>query len=160
MTDGASKVHITNIDEFRGHECLLQETVTELRIEFRGLSGEMISISSSIQELNARMETWMKGQDEKFALLRNHCSKSDIIALMQAKLELLEDRVERAEIHKCKHDENITNILKNIESLKATESQRIGSKIWEDRFVAIGQAVFIALFIAVAMFFMKGGSIT
>lgn len=156
----ATKVHITNLGDLPKHECTLQETVTDLRIEFRGMSADITNLAAAMQELNARMEEWMRGQDEKFSLLRNHCSKSDTISTIQAKIEILESRVERTELHKCKHDNNIANILKILETLKLNESKREGSKTWEDRIWNIGQAVAVAIVISVTLWFMKGGAIS
>lgn len=167
MTEGATKVHISNLGDLPQHECTLQETVTDLRIEFRGMSAEMTNLAASIQELNARIEEFMKGQDEKLSLLKGFCSKADTIATMQAKIELqenrittLENRIAGAERHHCIQEENIANILKILEVLKEAEAKRAGSKPWEDRLWNIGQAVSVAIVVAIALWFLKGGSIT
>jgi len=46
------------------------------------------------------------------------------------------------------------------ENLKENDAKRVGSKTWEDRIWNIGQAVVVAIVIAVALWFMKGGAIS
>ena len=61
--------------------------------------------------------------------------------------------------HKCYQDEQVRRNTAAIEYLKGEVHRWQGQRKWEDRLWNIGQAVLVAVIVALVLWFMKGGQI-
>lgn len=129
------------------------------------ISKEMVSLSACVQELNARFEEFLRYQSDHELRIRKTetvCLHGDWWSKNWDKHDKIDNKVTILEnrSHPCKLEQPFGALVEVVKSLQNVENQRLGSKQWEDRVWAIGQAIFIAAIVAVVIWFMKGGAIS
>ena len=145
----AKAIEVTNIDELAKvikeatHTCTSQELLTDIRIGVAETNRDILSMTTSFQQLNARVEEHMREQDQ---VLREHMQ---IIAAHATDLVDIK--------HNCRFPENWDRVDKRLSALEHSESLRKGSSKWEDRLFSIMSSIAVAVVIFVILFILKGG---
>ena len=116
----------------------LMESLAENSVAITRITGELAS-------LNARLTEAVK----ELRLFREEIKKT--LADHETRLVDVE--------HNCLREASWNRCWDRIEALEKSEMQRCGAKPYEDRIWGILQAVLVAVIVALALWFMKGGHI-
>jgi hypothetical protein len=148
MSPDPEEVRIVNLADLDKvlHKCSSQELLTEIRIGVATTNRDIIAMSASFQELNARFDEHMSQQERDMADFRKIFEKHN------------EEIVDVT--HNCRFPEYWDAIWKRVSELEKDKYERGGSTVWETRLWNIAQAVMIAMVVAVVLYFMKGGAIS
>jgi len=147
MAGDATKIVIENIDELCDitHKCTAQDTLTKIQVE-QGKYGENLThlavcfeqVAAQLQEQNKNLMAFIDTSNERMRMLESAINKQ----------------------HVCSKETQLITLAADVTNIKLALAAMHGESKWVDRAMNIGQAVLVAIIVALAIWFMKGGAIT
>ena len=119
--------------------------LTEIRIAIATTNHDIVSLTENVKQLNIRFVAYANNQDK---LIREH---ADTLQLHSLEIYDLKNRVRSTEYW--------DKLWDRIGKLEEMEQRRYGSSKWSNIAIDIFKSVFVAIAIALTLFFMAGGRI-
>ena len=103
------------------------QNVQSIEVELKGLSRDMVHMASCFQEMNARLEEFMKNQEERVRVLETNCNREERWGLNKTDHDLVwaeinkhDARISVLEKGKCPRAAQFTELDKRVADIEKT----------------------------------------